>query len=80
MPTIRISEKTWEKLNRVAREFMDHERPGFESILKISPDDIVERLIQDWDNTSIEDRILIDLEPEAREEIKNKNQTKGKVK
>ena len=70
MPTIRITEKTWENLNRIAREFMDCERPGFESILKISPDDIVQKLIDDWDNTNTEDRILIDLEPEAREKAR----------
>ena len=70
MPTIRITEKTWENLNRIAREFMDCERAGFESILKIRPDDIVQKLIDDWDNTNTEDRILLDLEPEAREKVR----------
>ena len=79
MPTIRITEKTWENLNRIAREFMDYERPGFESVLKISPDDIVQQLIDDWDKTKMEDKLQLDMNQKDREKLKSAKKN-GKVK
>lgn len=60
MPTIRISEKTWDDLNRVAKEFVDLKRLGYENILKISPDKVIKQLVEDWDYTEKED--IVDFE------------------
>ncbi|MCL4480542.1 MAG: hypothetical protein M1113_03535 [Candidatus Thermoplasmatota archaeon] len=51
MPTIRITDKTWKELNRVAKEFIEYKRIGFEDVLRVSPDDTIKRLIEDWDMT-----------------------------
>ena len=67
MPTIRITEKTWKELNRVAREFIQYERTGFEDPLRITPDNTIKKLIEDWDT---KDKEKITLE-EARKEGKN---------
>ena len=74
MPTIRITEKTWENLNRVAKEFIEYKRTGFENVLRISPDATVQKLIDDWDEMDKKDTAL--FERNLREKEKNK----GKVK
>ena len=51
MPTIRMTDETLRELERVANEFKDMKRPGFESLFKITPDIVVKQLIEDWDNT-----------------------------
>lgn len=60
MPTIRISEKTWENLNRVAKEFLEYKRTGFESVLRLSPDATIQRLIDDWDDMDKSDNALFE--------------------
>ena len=64
MPTIRITDKTWKELNRVAKEFLEYRRIGFEDVLRISPDDTVKKLIDDWDMT--DKRELMRVEDQAR--------------
>ena len=60
MPTIRITEKTWENLNRVAKEFLEYKRTGFESVLRLSPDATIQRLIDDWDDMDKSDNALFE--------------------
>ena len=67
MPTIRVTEKTWKELNRVAKEFIEYKRIGFEDVLRISPDDTIKKLIEDWDT---KDKEKITPE-EAKKEGKN---------
>ena len=62
MPTIRVTDKTWSELNRVAQEYVELKRNGFESILRISPDAIIQRLISDWDLNDKEEWVQIERE------------------
>lgn len=55
MPTIRITDETWKELNRVAKEFIQYKRLGFEDVLRISPDATIKKLIEDWDAIDKED-------------------------
>ena len=60
MAVIRLKESTWNELNRVAKEFIDLKRLGFENVLKISPDQTIQRLIDDWDNTDKADIQIVE--------------------
>lgn len=60
MPTIRITEKTWKDLNRIAREFVDLGIPEFENVLKISPDITINKLMTYWDEMEKEDTALFE--------------------
>ena len=77
MPTIRITDETLKDLERVASEFRDLKRPGYESIFKITPDIVIRQLIQDWDTTEKEDLALTEtrIEKQIREEQKKEDKT-----
>lgn len=84
MPTIRITEKTWENLNRVAKEFLEYKRTGFESVLRLSPDATIQRLIDDWDDMDKSDNALFEKLIRERntqhQGTPRERQTKGEVK
>ncbi len=82
MPTVRLTEETLKELERVGSEFRELKRIGFESLFKITPDIVIKRLIEDWDDNDKEDIRLVD------ESIRNgtwnkhpkKDKSKDKVK
>ena len=76
MPTIRITEKTWENLNRVAKEFIEYKRTGFENVLRISPDATVQKLIDDWDQTDKRDTALFEQNLREKEKLKSEKKDK----
>jgi hypothetical protein len=54
MPTIRVTDQTLKELERIANEFKEMKRTGFESLFKITPDIVIKQLIEDWDSTTKE--------------------------
>lgn len=53
MPTIRITEATWDRMNRIAKEMSELGYPEFKDILKITPDAVINELMQEWDDLII---------------------------
>ena len=62
MPTIRITDRTWDKMNRIAKEMSESGNPEFKDILKITPDGVINELMKYW----IEDHELKDFEAQIR--------------
>ena len=80
MPTIRVTEKTWRELNRVAKEFIEYKRIGFEDVLRISPDDTIKKLIEDWDMVDKEDLMIIEEQQRSGETDKQMREYQRKIK
>jgi hypothetical protein len=70
MPTIRVTDQTLKELERIANEFKEMKRTGFESLFKITPDIVIKQLIEDWDSTDKEDTILFEKQLAEKEKEK----------
>jgi hypothetical protein len=67
MPTIRVTDQTLKELERIANEFKEMKRTGFESLFKITPDIVIKQLIEDWDSADKEDTILFEKQQAEKE-------------